>query len=105
MCSLVAHARLQLDYKDDEISIGNIEITNDATIKTLEALGATFNFIDIWLKLLRENYCARSESYINAMKDVFMQIPQNVEIALNPKEKNPKTHDRYWWWMVYGKNC
>ena len=50
MCSLVAHDRLQLDYKDDESSIGDREITNDATIKTLEALGATFNFIDIWLK-------------------------------------------------------
>ena len=59
---------------------------NDATIKTLEALGATFNFIDIWLKLLRENYCARSESYINDMKYMFIQIPQNVEIALTPKE-------------------
>ena len=33
MCSLVAHDRLQLDYKDDEISIGDREIPNDATIK------------------------------------------------------------------------
>ena len=80
MCSLVDHDRLQPDYEDDEISIGDIAIPNDATIKTLEALGATFNFIDIWLKLLHENYCARSESYINAMKEMFMQIPQNVEI-------------------------
>ena len=46
-----------------------------------------FYFIDIWLKLLRENYCARSESYVNAMKEMFMQIPQNVEISLTPKEK------------------
>ena len=49
-------------------------------------MGATFNFIDIWLKLLRENHCARSESYINAMKEMFMQIPQNVEIALTTKK-------------------
>ena len=35
MCSLVAKDRLQLDYKDDEISIGDREKTNDATIKTL----------------------------------------------------------------------
>ena len=68
MCSLVAHDRLQLDYKDDESSIGDREIPNDGTIKTLEALSANFNFIDIWLKLLRENYCARSESYINKIK-------------------------------------
>ena len=68
MCYLVSHDRLQLDYKDDESSIGDRAIPNDATIKTLEALGATFNFIDIWLKLLRENYDARCEAYINAME-------------------------------------
>ena len=87
MCSLVAHDRLQLDYKDYESSIGDREIPNDATIKTLEALGATFNFIDVWLKLLLENYDAICEAYINAMKEMFMQIPQNVEIALTPKQK------------------
>ena len=58
MCSLVASDRLQPDYEDDLSSIGDREILNDATIKTLEALGATLNFIDIWLKLLRQNYCA-----------------------------------------------
>ena len=91
MCSLVAHDRLQLDYKDDESSIGDMEIPNDATIKTLEALGATFNFIDIWLKLLRENCGDICEAYINAMEQMFMQIPQNVKIALTPKQKIPKS--------------
>ena len=43
MCSLVTYDSLQLDYKDDESSIRDREISNDATIKTLEALGATFN--------------------------------------------------------------
>ena len=105
MCYLVAHDRLQLDDEDYVSSIGDRAIPNDATIKTLEALGATFNFIDIWLKLLRENYCALSESYINAMKEMFMKIPQNGEIPLTSKEKNPKTVDIYWWWMVYGKEC
>ena len=61
MCSLVARDRLEPDYKDYESSIDDREIPNDATIKSLESLGATFNFIEIWLKLLRENYCARSE--------------------------------------------
>ena len=79
MCYLIAHDGLEPDYKDDEISIGDKAIPNDSTIKALEALGATFNFIDIWIKLLRENYCARGESYINAMEEMFMQIPQNVE--------------------------
>ena len=90
MCSLVSHDRLQPNYEDDVSSIGDREIPNDATIKILEALGATFNFIDTWLKLLCENYCAQSESYINVMKEMFMQIPQNVEIALTSKEKTQK---------------
>ena len=87
MCYLVAHDMFEPYYKDYENSIGDREKPNDAKIKTLESLGATFNFIDIWLKLLRENYCARSESYINAMEEMFMQIPQNVERSLTSKEK------------------
>ena len=104
MCSLVAHDRLQLYYKDDESSIGDREIPNDATIKTLGVLGATFNFIDIWLKLLHEKICARSGSYINSMKEMFMQIPQNFEIALTPKEKIQKlmTDIRGGWYI---KKC
>ena len=102
MCSLVAHDRLEPYYKDDEISIGDRAILNDETTKTLESLGDIFNFIDIWLELLRENYCARSESYINDMEEMFMQIPQNVERGITSKEK-PKTVDRYWWRMVFGK--
>ena len=90
MCSLVPHDKLQLDCKDDEISIGDRSIPDNATTKALEALGATTNFIDIWLKLLRENIFARSEAYINAVKDMFMQIPQNVEIAISPKQKIQK---------------
>ena len=54
MCYLVAHDRLQLDYEDDVSSIEDKSIPNYATIKTLEYLGATFNFIYIWLKLLHE---------------------------------------------------
>ena len=87
MFSSVANDRLQLDYKDYESSIGDSSIPNDATIKILEALGATFNFIDIWLKLLRETFHARCEAYINAMKLMFVKIPQTVEIALTSKQK------------------
>ena len=39
------------DYKDDESSIGDRSIPDDATPKPLEALGSTINFIDIWLQL------------------------------------------------------
>ena len=78
LCSLVDHDRLQLDYKYDKSSIGDRAIPDDSTIKTLQALGATINFIDIWLKLLRENFDARCEAYINAMKEICMKIPQDV---------------------------
>ena len=90
MCYLVPYYRLQLDYKDGEIIIGDRTITNDATIKTFEALGATFNFIGIWLKFLCKNYDARCEACTNAMKEMFMQIPQTFEIALTPKQKIQK---------------
>ena len=90
MCYLVAHDRLQNDYKDDEISIGDRSIPNDATVKELKSLGATFNFIDIWLKLLRTHYCAQSESYSIAMEDMFKHIPQNFDRALPSREKNQK---------------
>ena len=90
MCSLVDHDRLKLDYKDDESSIGDRSIPDDATIKTLEEFGATINFIDIWLKLLREHFNARRDAYLNAMKVMFRKIPQTIKIALTPKQKIPK---------------
>ena len=61
MCSLVAHDRLQENKTDDEISIGDILIPIDATVKALKSLGATFNFIDTWLHNFCDNYFYRSE--------------------------------------------
>ena len=49
MCSLVAHDRMQDNKQDDGISIGDIVIPNDGTVKALKSLGATINFIDVWL--------------------------------------------------------
>ena len=46
MCSLVDHDRLQENKTDDESSISDREIPNDATLKALKSLGSTFNFID-----------------------------------------------------------
>ena len=103
MCSLVSHNRLQNDYKDDEISIGDRAIPNYATVKELNALGAIFNFIDIWIKLLRENYFDRSESYSIYMEEMFKQVPKNVERALTSREKKSKIDYRYWGWMVFEK--
>ena len=53
MCSLVAHDKMQPYYEDDERSLGD-----SSTTKALTALGATLNFIDIWLKLFLGNYSA-----------------------------------------------
>ena len=90
MCYLVTHDILQLDYKDYEISIGYRAIPYNLTTKTLEALGATFIFIFIWLKLIRENFNARCDAYINAMKVMLRKIPQTIKIALTPKQKVQK---------------
>ena len=91
MCSLVSNDRLQLDYKYNESSIVDRAIHDYSKIKILQALVATINFIDIWLKLLCEKFDARSEAYINAMKVMLMQIPQTVKIALTSKQKFQKT--------------
>ena len=79
MCSLVAHDRMQDNKQDDESSIGDREIPKDATVKVLNSLGATFNFIDIWIHNFSHNYFAQSESYTVAMVEIFEMIPQNVE--------------------------
>ena len=79
MCSLVAHDRMQENKPDDESSIGDRVIPNDATVKALKALGATFNFIDVWIKLFLDNYNTICDAYINDMKEIFIQIPQNIE--------------------------
>ena len=90
MRSLVAHDRLQENKPDDESSIGDRVIPNDATLKALKSLGATFNFIDIWLHNFREKCFARSESYRLAMVKMFKTIPQNVEKPPTSREKNQK---------------
>ena len=64
--SLVAHDRLQENKTDDESSIGNREIPNDATVKALKPLGATFNFIDTWLHNFRESILLK-ESHIDLL--------------------------------------
>ena len=54
MCYLVAHDKMQQDYEDDKISLGDRSIPKDATPKSLIELGATLTFIVIWLKLILE---------------------------------------------------
>ena len=88
MCSLVAHDKIKSDYEDYGIIIGDRSITKDETTKELKVLGATINFIDIWLKLFLDNYEARFEAYTNAMKEMFNKIPQNYDQSTYSKEKS-----------------
>ena len=90
MCSLVAHDRLKENKPDDEISIGDRVIPNDATVKALKSLVATFDFIDTWLHNFCVQYFSQSGSYRLAMKEMFKTIPQNVEKPLTSREKNQK---------------
>ena len=90
MCYLVSHDKIQPDYEDDERSIGYSLITKHTTTEALEALGATLNFFDIWLKLLEENYDARRLEYITAMKEMSKQISITAIKAFTSKQKVQK---------------
>ena len=55
------------------------------TTEALEELGDTMNFIDIWIKMLEDNYDARRVAYITAMKEMFKQIPLTMIEAITPR--------------------
>ena len=63
MCYLVSHDKIQPAYENDESSIVDRSIPKYATTKALKSLGATLNFIDIWLKCFLVNYDARCKAY------------------------------------------
>ena len=90
MCSLFANDKIQPDYEDDKISIGDRSIPKNATIKALKSLSATLNFIDILLKLFDKNYDARCIAYITATKYMFKRIPQTRSKPLTPRQKVQK---------------
>ena len=58
--------------------------------KTLKALVATLNLIDICVELFVDKYYARCVAYINDMKEMFKKIPQNMSKAITPKQKFQK---------------
>ena len=76
MCSIIAHDKKQPSYEDEESSIGYRPIPINATTETLEALVDTFNFINIWNKLLDENYEVRRKAYNTDMKEMFKKYQQ-----------------------------
>ena len=90
MCSFVAHDRLQDNEEDDESSLGDLKIQKDETVKSLNSLGDTFNFIEIWLHNFHHNYFEQSESYTAAMVEMFKTTPQIFGKPLTTREKNQK---------------
>ena len=56
ICFLVAHDKIKPAYEDEENSIGDRLIPKHVTADVLESLGTTINIIEIWLKLLEDNY-------------------------------------------------
>ena len=102
MCSLVDHDRLQENEQDDKISLGDRVIPKDATVKALLSLGATFNFIDIWLHNFRQNYFERSVYYTAAMVEMFKKNTSKCWYSNDFKRKKSKINYRYWGWIVLG---
>ena len=100
MCSLLAHDKMQPNDEGYESSLGDRSIPKYATTKSLTALGASLNFIYIWIKIFLDNYNARCDAYVNSMKEMFKQIPLTMKKSLTLEN-----YDRYWSWMVYGKKC
>ena len=53
-------------------------------------MGATLDFIEIWLKLLDYNYEVIFEMYNKSTKEMFKQIPKTMTKQLIPKQKFQK---------------
>ena len=73
--------------EDAEISLRDRLVSKNITKKALEAMGANINFIDIWLKLLEDNYEMRYVMYNKTMKEMSKQINLTTIKELSPKQK------------------
>ena len=80
----------QSSYEDDKISIGYRILSKHVTTEALEALGASLNFIEIWIELLDNNYDAICVAYSTDMKEMFKKIPTTVTKSLNLRKKVQK---------------
>ena len=90
MCSLVTHDKEQPAYEDEKSSLGDRLVLKHVTTEALEWLVAVINFIDIWLKLLEENYEIRSGMYNKYTKEMFKQITTTMSKPLSPESKVQK---------------
>ena len=69
-------------------------LSKHVTTEALEVLDATLNFIDILIKLLKDNYYTRHVAYINTMKYMFKQMSITMIKSLTPKLKSPETYGK-----------
>ena len=90
MCYIVAHDKKQPTYEYYEIIIVHSIIPKHLTTETLEALGATFIFINISIKRLGNNYDAIRVAYSTAMKNMLTQIPTTMMKPLSQRQKAQK---------------
>ena len=70
--------------------MGDRLIPKHVTIEALESLGATLNFIKIWIKLLEGNYDAIRVAYSTALKEMFKKVPTTMTKPFSPKTKVQK---------------
>ena len=89
-CVLLLHMIKKPAYEDDESSIEDRLILKHVTTEALESLGATPNVIDIWFKLLNENYDARRVAYSTAIKEMLKQIPTMMTKPPSQRQKSQK---------------
>ena len=73
-CYIVARDKKQPSHEYEESSIGDRPITKNVTTEALEALGATLNFIDCWLKCFGGKYEVIFGMYNKAIKNIFWNI-------------------------------
>ena len=71
MCYITAHERQKSTYVDDAISSRRRVIPNNTTTEALKPIGATLNFIDLWIKQFQHNYQEILEMYHEYMVELF----------------------------------
>ena len=87
ICSIYVHQKQHPPSIDGSSSGGGNSIPQNSTTEALASLGATFDFIDCWLKCFDINYQDRSNMYIEDMQDFFKKIPGKLPKPLSHKEK------------------
>ena len=76
MCSIISHYKQQPLYEDEEISIVDRPIPNNANNRSIKSTGFHLKFYFIWFKLFNRNYEIRFKMYNKAMKNCSNKYQQ-----------------------------